>query len=95
MTFTGKTAPRKRNKSGRGRKRFKKNSTANSFSLLNNNSLFIFPSMFLFIPFLISPLLPSPILPPSPPLIFFFSSLGSSAVPPSIPFFNPFYDARP
>jgi len=74
MVLIGKITFRKRGESDRGRKRLKKNGVINPF-FFNNDSLFIFPLMPLFL-FLIPPFLFSPVLPLFPLLIpFFFRSI--------------------
>jgi len=95
MAFTGKTAPRERSGSGRGRKRPKKNNVANLFFFLNSGPLFILSLMLSLILSLVPPPLFSPVLPPSPPLVPFPFPSGSPTAPPLILFFNPFYDTRP
>jgi len=95
MAFTGKTAPYKRNENGRGRKRPRKNNTANPFFFLNNDSPPVSPPVPPPILSLISPPPPSPVLPFSPPLIFFFFLPDLPAAFPPILFFNLFHDTRP
>jgi len=95
MILTGKTAPRKRGGSGRGRGRPRKNGAANPPPFSNSSPLFIPPPVPFPVPPLIPPPLPPPVPPPPPPPVPLSPPPGSPAAPPPVPFPGPFYDARP